>query len=62
MDTIDVSPNLKFAIGNASYGVRLTITHPGVDLSWTVSPEIALKLAEALTDAVTIRKLQARRR
>ena len=59
-ETIEVGPNLSFTVDNVSHGISFGVVDRGSQLGWVLSPVTATRLAEALADAVTARKLKHR--
>jgi len=59
-EKIDVGPNLSFSVDDVSHGISFGVCDRGARFGWVLSPTTVSRLAEALTDAVTIRKLKER--
>jgi len=53
-------PNLSFSVDNVSHGITFGVCDRGARFGWVLSPITVSRLAEALTDAVTIRELKER--
>jgi len=59
-EKIDVGPNLSFSVDNVSHGISFGVCDRGAQFGWVLSPVTVSRLAEALNDAVMIRKLKKR--
>ena len=59
-EKIEVGPNLSFAVDNVSHGISFGVCDRGAQFGWVLSPVTVSRLAEALSDAVAVRKLKKR--
>ena len=60
-EKIDVGADLSFSVDNVSHGISFGVCYRGAQFGWVLSPVTVSQLVEALTDAVTIRKLEEQR-
>jgi hypothetical protein len=59
-EKIEGGPNLSFTVDNVSHGISFGVCDRGSQFGWVLSPVTVTRLAEALADAVTARKLEKR--